>query len=171
MIDQITETRILQLHPKIRTEVLKLYREEVVPSIGAICRFTSTYRSIEEQNEIYARGRTKLFDGNGNRLGIVTKAKGGQSYHNFCLAFDFCLLNKGTASWNTLVDYDKDGKADWREVADIFKAKGYEWGGDWSRFRDFPHIQKTFGYTTKQLLEKYKSGDTFTENGITYVNL
>jgi peptidoglycan L-alanyl-D-glutamate endopeptidase CwlK len=170
MIDKITETRILQLHPKIRNEVMELYREDVVKSIGAVCRFTSTYRSIEEQNEIYARGRTKLFDSNGKRLGIVTKARGGQSYHQYGLAFDFCLISKGAASWDTMIDYDKDGKSDWHEVASIFKAKGYEWGGEW-KFRDFPHIQKTFGYTTKQLLEKYKSGDTFVENGITYVNL
>ena len=170
MIDQITESRIQLLHPKIRTEVLKLYREEVVPSIGAVCRFTYTYRSFEEQDELYKIGRSRLYDKNGNRLGIVTKAKGGQSYHNFCLAFDFCLLHKGAAQWDPLVDYDKDGKADWREVIDIFKAKGYEAGADW-KFRDFPHIQKTFGYTTKQLLQKYKDKDTFIENGITYVNL
>lgn len=170
MIDQITESRIQLLHPKIRAEVLKVYREEVVPSIGAVCRFTYTYRSFEEQDELYKIGRTKIVDGNGNKLGIVTKARGGQSYHQYGLAFDFCLLHKKLPSWDTIVDYDKDGKADWREVADIFKARGYEWGGDW-KFRDFPHIQKTFGYTTKQLLQKYKDKDTFIENGITYVNL
>jgi len=170
MIDQITISRIQLLHPKIREEVLRVYREEVVPSIGAVCRFTHTYRSFAEQDELYKIGRTKIIDGNGNKLGIVTKARGGQSYHQWGLAFDFCLLHKKLPSWDTVIDYDKDGKADWREVANIFISHGYEWGGLW-KFRDFPHIQKTFGYTIKDILKKWNDGDTFINNGIKYVNL
>jgi peptidoglycan L-alanyl-D-glutamate endopeptidase CwlK len=32
---------------------------------------------------------------------------------------------------------------------------GWEWGGDWKSFKDFPHFQKTFGYTTPQLRKLY----------------
>jgi peptidoglycan L-alanyl-D-glutamate endopeptidase CwlK len=37
------------------------------------------------------------------------------------------------------------------ECVAIFKKYGWEWGGDWKKFKDAPHFQKTFGYTTTQL--------------------
>lgn len=151
--DKITLERIKKLHPKVVSEVEKIYNEICLALTGkAICRFAYTLRTNEEQNALYALGRTKLYDAKGNRLGKVTNAKGGQSYHNVGLAFDIVLLkdtdNNGTfesASWETNIDFDKDGKADWMEVVNICKKYGWEWGGDW-RFKDLPHFQKTFGY-------------------------
>jgi peptidoglycan L-alanyl-D-glutamate endopeptidase CwlK len=52
-------------------------------------------------------------------------------------------------------DYDKDGTSDWREVVEVFKMYGWQWGGDWKSFKDFPHFQKTFGYKTPQLKKLY----------------
>lgn len=175
--DRITLERIQLLHPIIRAEVEHIYKAQVVPALTgrAICRFTYTLRTFTEQNGLYAQGRTRLFDSKGRRLGIVTKAKGGQSFHNYGLAFDIALLvdrdNNGTfesASWEDRVDFDKDGKADWLEVAEIFKNNGYTWGGNW-RFRDAPHFEKTFGYTWKQLLAKYNAKDFIP--GTNYVNI
>jgi peptidoglycan L-alanyl-D-glutamate endopeptidase CwlK len=167
-VDSISLQRLKLLHPTIRDSALDIYQNQICPALTGnyICRIIYTYRSMEEQAEIYARGRTKLFDSKGNRLGIVTKAKPGFSWHNYGLAIDFCLVSKGDVSWDITRDFDKDGKADWIEVADIFKRNGYEWGGDWARFRDFPHVQVK-GYTIKELLAK----ETFVENGITYPKL
>jgi peptidoglycan L-alanyl-D-glutamate endopeptidase CwlK len=81
-------------------------------------------------------------------------------------------MSSRTATWDQAVDLDKDGKPDWLEIIEIFKANGWDAGADWKgKLRDFPHFQKTLGYTTKQLLEKWNSGDTFIDNGIKYVNL
>ena len=62
-------------------------------------------RTMEEQAELYAKGRTK-----GGK--IVTKAKPGQSYHNYGLAFDWVPLkaiakNKDllTADWGNDMAY------------------------------------------------------------------
>jgi len=177
MEDKITLDRIQFLHPEVRDEVSHIYRAQIVPALNgrAICRFAYTIRTFAEQNALFAQGRTRLFDENGRKLGIVTKARGGQSYHNYGLALDIVLIkdtnNDGkfeTASWETNVDFDKDGKADWMEVVQIFKNNGWEWGGDW-KFKDRPHFQKTFGFTTKQLLDKHNRKD-FIE-GTTYVKL
>lgn len=32
------------------------------------------------------------------------------------------------------------------------KALGFEWGGDWSSFKDYPHFQMSFGLTIGELL-------------------
>lgn len=168
MIDEITLQRIELLHPKIREEVRNIYITEVVPALPKVtCRFAYTFRTFMEQNALYAQGRTKLFDTKGNRLGIVTKAKGGQSIHNYGLAFDIVLIEDNLASWNITKDYDSDGKSDWMEVVKIFKAHGYTWGGDW-KFKDAPHFEKT-GYKWQDLLTKFENQDLIP--GTPYVNI
>lgn len=157
MKDQITLSRIQLLHPKLREEVLKIYDEIVEALTGkAACRFAYTLRTFAEQDAIYAQGRTKPGK-------VVTKAKGGQSYHNYGLAIDIVLLvdrdGNGTfeeASWEENVDFDGDKKADWQEIVAIFKRYGWEWGGDW-KFSDTPHFQKTFGKSIAELLSLYNS--------------
>ena len=161
-----TLDRIELLHPAVREEVRNIYLNEIIPALNgkAICRFAYTLRTFAEQDALYAQGRTKLFDDKGKRLGVVTKAKGGQSIHNFGLALDIVLLKDTnsdgkfeSASWETNIDFDKDGKADWMEVVNILKNRGWIWGGDWKSFKDAPHFEKTFGHTWKTLLPKHTS--------------
>ena len=178
MEDKITLDRIQLLHPAVREEVNYIYRAQIVPALNgrAICRFAYTLRTFAEQDAIYAQGRTRLFDANGKRLGVVTKAKGGQSIHNYGLALDIVLIkdtnNDGkfdTASWEDNVDFDKDGKADWMEVVEILKRNNWVWGGDWKSFKDKPHFEKTFGHTWRTLLPKHNAKDFIP--GTNYVKL
>ena len=166
MSDKPTLDRIELLHPAVREEVKGIYLNEIIPALNgkAICRFAYTLRTFAEQDALYAQGRTKLFDDKGKRLGVVTKAKGGQSIHNYGLALDIVLLKDTnsdgkfeSASWETNVDFDKDVKADWMEVVNILKNRGWVWGGDWKSFKDAPHFEKTFGHTWKTLLPKHNS--------------
>ena len=171
MIDQVTIQRIKLLHPKVRAEVEHIYSAQVVPALSgrSWVRFAFTLRTFQEQADIYAQGRTKLFDSKGNKLGIVTNAKPGQSYHNYGLAFDICLVSDGNTSWDTVKDFDGDGKADWMEVVSIMKSNGWEWGGDWVTLKDRPHFQKLYGYNWRQLLAKYNAKDFIP--GTEYVNI
>jgi hypothetical protein len=84
-------------------------------------------RTVSEQNKLYAKGRTEP----GNR---VTNAKGGDSPHNFGLAFDFAFGNAvGRPTW--------PAGAPWAAAAAIGKRLGLEWGGDWKSFTDRPHLE------------------------------
>jgi peptidoglycan L-alanyl-D-glutamate endopeptidase CwlK len=56
----------------------------------------------------------------------------------------------GKATWERGTDFDKDGQPDFMEVVKIFKKYGWEWGGNW-HFKDYPHFQKSFDYSCKQL--------------------
>jgi len=160
MRDKISENRLaVELHPQLRTEIPRLIdlAEEGLPSWIAI-RTPEILRTIEQQNALYAHGRTKPG-------AIVTRATGGKSFHNYGLAIDFCiLLDKDrngsfeTVSWDTVADMDDDGTTDWQEVVHIFEATGYEWGGKWRTITDNPHIQKTFGYTWRDLFSRYNKG-------------
>lgn len=165
--DKITIERIKLMHPDLVDEVQNLYSEISETLTGkAICRFAYTLRTYKEQNDLYALGRTKP----GKK---VTNAPGGRSYHNFGLAFDIVLLKDTngdgtfeTASWETNVDFDKDGKADWQEVVAIAKQYGFAWGGNWTKFPDAPHFEKTFGKSVVELENMVKLGLVFP--GTTY---
>jgi len=118
-------------------------------SAGIPIVITQGLRTFAEQNALYEQGRTKP----GN---IVTNARGGYSNHNFGVAIDFALLtNDGRAvSWDTKLDGNRNGKADWNEVVTLAKALGFTWGGDWKTFLDLPHFEMTFGLSTAQ----YRAG-------------
>lgn len=158
MKDQKTLERIQLLHPKLRDEAGLIYDEICAALTGnAICRFSYTLRTFAEQDGLYAQGRSKPGK-------IVTKAKGGQSYHNYGLAIDIVLLvdkdkngSFETAAWDERSDFDGDKIADWMEIVAIFKRYGWEAGIDW-HFQDSPHFQKTFGYSIVQLQGLYKTG-------------
>ena len=154
LYDEITLKRIELLHPHIREDVKNWYLEinRKLPK-GVRLRFTHTYRSIEEQNKLY------------NQKPKVTNAKGGQSIHNYGLAFDIVILfdkdNNGTFETASF-KVDKY----WLQVANFFKSKGFVWGGDWKTFKDYPHFEVK-GYTWQQLQGK----KTFVDGGIKYPKL
>ena len=151
-VDQPSVTRIMSMHPKVRWEVLHLFKKCF--DKGLRLRVVQGYRTFAEQDALYAQGRTKPGP-------IVTKAKGGLSNHNYGLSFDFCLLKTdGSITWSLSEDLNHDGNKDWMQVVEIFKANGFEWGGDW-KFTDNPHIEKTFGIGIRKLLELHKYNTQF----------
>jgi len=120
------------LLPKVQIKVKELI--EKCQKAGIAIIITSTYRDKEEQDALYAQGRTKP----GN---VVTNAKAGQSIHNYKCAFDFVPVINGVAQWSN--------KALFTKVGEIGESCGLEWGGRWESFIDMPHFQYTAGYTLK----------------------
>lgn len=108
---------------KAQTEYLLKHPEASRPFL------TCTYRSPEEQAELYAQGRTKPGK-------IVTQLKkGGKHNSKPAKAFDIAFKKP-------------DGSLDWsvtnfKRFAAIMKkvAPTVECGGDWKRFKDWPHYQ------------------------------
>lgn len=113
---------------------------------GVEIRITHGLRTMAEQQALYNQGRTAASKAKGEK--VVTNALPGYSYHNFGLGIDFVLLKGG---YDMKYDGDADGIADWVEVVTIAKELGFEWGGDWKSFKDYPHFQMNFGLTTAQL--------------------
>lgn len=131
------------LHPLVLEKKETLVKTAADSGISIIV--TDGFRSFQEQDSLYQKGRTT--DGQ-----IVTHAKAGDSYHNFGLAIDFAILDKqGKALWDTAYDGNGNGKSDWMEVVAIAKELGFQWGGDWEHFKDYPHFEMRFGLTIDDL--------------------
>ncbi|MFC7439730.1 M15 family metallopeptidase [Laceyella putida] len=127
---------------------------------GIAIKITEGFRSFEKQDQLYAKGRTVPGE-------IVTYAEGGESYHNYGLAVDFALFDakRKRLSWDMERDGNKNGVSDWEEVAQEAKKLGFDWGGDWSRFKDYPHLEMTFGQSIVGLkatmkLREWMMGET-----------
>ncbi|WP_237458546.1 M15 family metallopeptidase [Pontibacillus yanchengensis] len=132
-----------KLHPEVEKAKEKL--KQLAEEQGIDIVITDGIRTKKEQNKLYAQGRTDKGD-------IVTHARGGESYHNYGLAIDYALkLDNGEVIWDIEHDGNGNGKADWMEVARIAKDLGFEWGGDWPSFKDYPHLQMDFGLSIREL--------------------
>jgi len=116
---------------------------------GIAVLITQGLRTWKMQDKLYAKGRTQAPIG---KRHIVTNAKGGQSFHNFGLAFDIvCLDDEDKADW------DSSNPA-WIRAGAIGKSVGLEWGGDWTRLKDLPHFQYVGGLTTADCRRLYPAG-------------
>lgn len=95
---------------------------------GHPMKVTSTYRSWDEQNELYEKGRSIP----GKK---VTNAQGGYSWHNYKVAADLAF-STGEPFGET---------QPWEIYGGVAKMYGFSWGGDWTSFPDRPHIQMDYG--------------------------
>lgn len=101
-----------------------------------------TYRSPEEQDKLYAIGRTE-------KGKIVTNARGGDSYHNHRCAFDFVPILAGKPQWDNAALYSKAGI--------IAEEVGLEWSGRWTgKLRETAHCQFRDGKTLEQMKKEMK---------------
>lgn len=136
-----------QLHPELQKKIITFLNN--CYKNGYKVKITECFRTVAEQDALYAKGRTAPGS-------IVTNAKGTSysSQHQWGVAFDICR-NDGTGAYN---DTDK-----WfSKVATIGKACGLGWGGDWKSPVDKPHFYlKDWGSTTSKLKSTYTSFDKF----------
>ncbi|UUI41013.1 M15 family metallopeptidase [Oceanobacillus oncorhynchi] len=142
------EETVSELHPVVQEAVDTLIDRADDIDIEVV--ITDGLRTEEEQESLYARGRE-------NEEDIVTHARGGESYHNYGLAVDYAIRNHdGEVIWDIHYDGNNNGESDWFEVADIAKDLGFEWGGDFNSFTDYPHLQMTFGLSISELQQGYR---------------
>lgn len=128
------------LHPRVKT-LAERFKAGCLEK-GYDVLIYSTYRDVEAQNAIYAQGRT-------TKGSIVTNAKGGQSFHNYRVAFDWVPMIHGKPLWNDSFAYAK--------CAQVGEALGLEWAGRWSgKLKETAHFQYTGGLS----LADFQAGKT-----------
>jgi peptidoglycan LD-endopeptidase CwlK len=132
-----------ELHPVVKERSNQLIQQSAAK--GIVILITDDFRSMEDQDALYEKGRS-------SEGSIVTHARGGESFHNFGLAVDFAIKTPSeNVIWDMQYDGNQNGKSDWDEVVELAKALGFEWGGDWAQFKDYPHLQMNFGLTLADL--------------------
>jgi len=122
-VDSRSEKVIATLLPEVQPIARTLIQKAA--GAGIRIKIISGLRTYEEQDALYAQGRTKP----GN---IVSNARGGYSNHNFGIAFDVGVFEGA----QYLGDSPK-----YKAVGALGIDLGLEWGGNWKNLVDQPHFQ------------------------------
>lgn len=138
---------ISMCHPRLQELAAQLTEE--CKKQGLLIKIGECWRTVQEQDALYAQGRTQPG-------AVVTNARGSSysSQHQWGIAFDF---------------YRNDGKGAYNEDGDFFtrvgaagKKLGLGWGGEWKSIVDKPHLYlPDWGSTTVLLKQQYKTPDDF----------
>jgi peptidoglycan L-alanyl-D-glutamate endopeptidase CwlK len=147
-----TETRTFDVRSEtnIRSLSLKAQREarrclDRLLTAGFNARVISGTRTYAEQDALFRKGRF------GNPGPVVTKARGGQSNHNFGIAWDIGLFSANGTYLTATKPY--------KEASAAGKSEFLEWGGDWVKFPDPPHYQLKIQVTLVQMQKLFESGN------------
>lgn len=138
---------ITMCHPRLQKLAEQLVEE--CKKQGLLIKIGECFRTVEEQDALYAQGRTAP----GQK---VTNARGNtySSQHQWGIAFDF-FRNDGTGAYNESGSF-------FERVGAIGKSLGLGWGGDWKSIVDKPHFYlPDWGSTTAQLKQLYGTPDKF----------
>ena len=158
ILSRNNQEKIKTLHPEIRNATSSMLTNLKKDNVNV--EISLATRTYEEQDRLYSKGRNEkgeIID----ESKVVTYAKGGQSYHNFGLAFDVEVYNEnGTKNWN------KQSEA-WQKVINEGKKQGFVAGAEWNDFPDLPHFENSFGNTQSAL--RYNIQNNKMKDG--YVNV
>ena len=124
---------------------------------GITVAIGETLRTVAEQDALYAQGRTKP----GN---IVTNAKGNSysSQHQWGIAFDFYLKMDVDGDGSVSDDAYNDSTGMFKRAAELAKALGLAWGGDWRSIVDKAHLYlPDWGSGTNILKQRYGTFEAF----------
>lgn len=94
-------------------------------------------RTTEDQQKLYAKGRTEPGKIVTHVDGVNRKSKHQARDNGYGYAFDIIVYKNGKLTW----DHD-DFELVARHILEVADALGYnvEWGGDW-KWKDMPHFQ------------------------------
>ncbi len=126
--DERTERHLATLIPEAQAtaRVWLAKAQAFLSQKGLEVKIICGTRSYAEQDALY-RKRPR-----------VTNARGGYSMHNFGIAFDIGIFQNG----KYLDDVSKTADVQYKAVYTACGAPdGMEWGGNWTRLKDYPHYQ------------------------------
>lgn len=127
--EQRNATKLGTLHPEFLPVAELLIRR--MEMLGHRPLITQARRTWEEQDALYARGRSASG-------AVVTNARGGESYHNYGLAIDPVDLGAfGDPDEFEPGDY---AATDYRSWPQVGLGLGLAWGSSWVR-PDLPHVE------------------------------
>jgi peptidoglycan LD-endopeptidase CwlK len=131
------------VHPVLADRVRELFAK--LKAEGYEFIVTQGLRTWEEQNALYAKGRTAP----GAK---VTKAPGGHSQHNFGLAVDVAPVAMNAIDWNL-------AHPAWQRMLALAPDFKLAEGRQWPSFPDNPHLYPAELPATCELFrEKYAAG-------------
>lgn len=148
---EISKQRIAKLYPPMRASAYLVIEDYYIMTKRKI-GIAQGMRSFEEQEALYAKGRTDLSGP------IVTNARPGLSYHCYGLAFDAAFIGADPYLEKEPADMKRDL---WKLYGEVGQSHGLRWGGSFrlaNGSNDLPHLERSFGLSIAECLEMHSRG-------------
>ncbi len=133
MSDRNPEHLYASFRTKLKAVIndMAVYAQKHMP--GYEWTLVEGFRTAGYQNQLFQKGRTIKPIGPEH---IVTNCDGykRRSKHQSSLAADFVPFKGGQPDWKVDLEH-------WGYLGHIAHVHGLEWGGDWQKLKDLPHIQ------------------------------
>lgn len=127
-MDAISKARLQLINPRLAQLIGQMAEMLALENIEF--RVTQALRSWDEQDKLYAEGRS--VPGR-----VITNAPGGHSWHNFGLAVDLAIVQSdGSIDWNP-------EHPAWKRMIQVGEMLGLLSGSTFRTFPDNPHFQLT----------------------------
>jgi peptidoglycan L-alanyl-D-glutamate endopeptidase CwlK len=146
--DSRSENSIRTLLPATQKAARAFLKKAATDFTAFTVRIISGTRTYAEQDELFKKGRF------GNPPPRVTNAKGGQSNHNFGIAWDVGIFDGGKYLTG---DTKKEAKA-YKDLADKALTNDLEWGGSWTTIVDMPHYQLKLALDLAEVRTRFEAG-------------
>lgn len=117
------------LHPTLIEAVHAVLVE--MQTIGHPMLVAQGVRSVEQQQALYAKGRTEKGPVVTNADGIASKSNHQPQSDGYGHAVDCAFMSE--FPWSEFHP--------WKQYGDAAKRHGLVWGGDWTKLKDRPHIE------------------------------
>ena len=133
--------KIDSLEPEFKSKVVALMAE-LLDETGYNWAITQSRRTIAYQDALFAQPTDGKDNDNDGRVDepdeFVTRARGGQSAHNFDMGADLVPIKNGKEWWGA-------PRSVWLKMGEAAEKHGLVWGGRWVKLfppnGDMPHIQ------------------------------
>ena len=144
--DYRSEQHIMSLSLAAQSEARQFLQRVLNKGIKA--KIISGTRTYKEQNRLYLQGRY------GNPGPVVTRVRGGNSHHNFGIAWDIGIFTSSGGYLTNGLPYD--------QAAEAGLSPAIEWGGNWKGFVDKPHYQLNTGLNMASIKQRFELGEPLT---------
>lgn len=124
--------KLAGVHPSLVRRVEQIF--DALEALGYILCVTDGLRTTEQQQVLYAKGRTAPGPIVTNADGILHRSNHQAHADGFGHAVDCAFRREdGSVSW--------DLHLPWKAYGACADALGLVWGGDWKTLHDLPHVE------------------------------
>ena len=137
VLSKLSLKRLEGVHPKLS----ELFKRAISNSPHDFM-VVQGLRTAEYQKELYSQGRTKPGKIVTNCDGYTHKSNHQAKSDGYGHAVDFAIYDPtipGNIDWDNNKKY-KEVAEHLKKIAEEMKIN-IEWGGDWRKFKDYPHIE------------------------------
>ncbi len=123
--------KLTGVHPKLANAVTLI--RLAMAQLGFTMIVTDGVRTLEQQQALYAQGRTTPGHIVTNADGVKVRSNHQAHGDGFGHAVDCTFIVDGKPSW--------DDSLPWRLYGEMAKSQGLRWGGEFISIVDNPHIE------------------------------